>query len=381
MVDKELIENWRNMLKPSISSWLLKTNYKGMGEQDKEEFGRDFDEILDLALIGLKYKAQLSQERTDKRTETHASDLISRQAAIDALAKMMPKSYTPDGSHPADEEIFKAQEIFADCIETIEILPSAEPDIAKELAKLPPALNNQVNLCDSCTYTYPECPSEKDDVIFGNGIGNDNICACNKYQPTIQPVATDTNVGDTISRQTAIDALDCINGAEEVLRALPPAKPEHDAAFWRKRAEEYSNICLAMTAEMTKGIKFNSIRIDENGICFGKEQPEQKWIPCSERLPENRVSVIVCFREWQQYAKRYVYSIVVGWYARKHSVHENVFSDWEADCEYDEIEDEYYIEEGWYEFTTQGNGDLMNWYINADVIAWMPLPEPYQGGE
>lgn len=49
------------------------------------------------------------------------------------------------------------------------------------------ALNNQVNLCDSCTYTYPECPSEKDDVIFGNGIGNDNICACNKYQPTIQP--------------------------------------------------------------------------------------------------------------------------------------------------------------------------------------------------
>ena len=109
--------------------------------------------------------------------------------------------------------------------------------------------------------------------------------------------------------------------------------------------------------------------------------PEQKWIPCSERLPENRVSVIVCFREWQQYAKRYVYSIVVGWYARKHSVHENVFYDWEADCEYDEIEDEYYIEEGWYEFTTQGNGDLMNWYINADVIAWMPLPEPYQGGE
>lgn len=85
MVDKELIENWRNMLKPSISSWLFKTNYEGMGEQDKEEFGRDFDEILDLALIGLKYKAQLFQERTDKRTETHACDLISRQAAIDAV--------------------------------------------------------------------------------------------------------------------------------------------------------------------------------------------------------------------------------------------------------------------------------------------------------
>ena len=53
-------------------------------------------------------------------------NLISRQDAIDAIAKMMPKSYTPDGSHPADEEIFRAQEIYADCIETIEILPPAQ---------------------------------------------------------------------------------------------------------------------------------------------------------------------------------------------------------------------------------------------------------------
>ena len=55
------------------------------------------------------------------------TDTISRQAAIDALARMMPRSYTPDGSHPADEEIFRAQEVFADCIEALEILPSAQP--------------------------------------------------------------------------------------------------------------------------------------------------------------------------------------------------------------------------------------------------------------
>ena len=54
------------------------------------------------------------------------------------------------------------------------------------------------------------------------------------------------------------------------------------------------------------------------------------------------------------------------------------FSEWEADCDYDEDEDELYIHEGWYEFTTQGNADLMNWYINAEVVAWMPLPEPYR---
>ena len=58
-------------------------------------------------------------------------DCISRRAAIDALARMMPRSYTPDGSHPADEEIFRAQEVFADCIEALEILPSAQPDIIR----------------------------------------------------------------------------------------------------------------------------------------------------------------------------------------------------------------------------------------------------------
>ena len=56
-------------------------------------------------------------------------DLISRQAAIDAIAKQMPRSYTPDGSHPADEEIYKIQEIYADCIESIEILPAVQPEL------------------------------------------------------------------------------------------------------------------------------------------------------------------------------------------------------------------------------------------------------------
>ena len=55
------------------------------------------------------------------------SDLIFRKAAIDAIARMMPRSYTPDGSHPADEEIFKAQEVYADCIKSIEALPAVQP--------------------------------------------------------------------------------------------------------------------------------------------------------------------------------------------------------------------------------------------------------------
>ena len=56
------------------------------------------------------------------------NDVIFRKMAIEALARMMPRSYTPDGSHPADEEIFRAQEVFADCIEALEILPSEQPE-------------------------------------------------------------------------------------------------------------------------------------------------------------------------------------------------------------------------------------------------------------
>ena len=112
MVDKELIENWRNMVKLLISSLLFKTNYEGMGEQDKEEFERDFDEILDLALIGLKHKAQLSQEGTTKGTTT---DTISRQAAIDSLhMHLMYRMGTDSNKKRLDEWINN--------------LPSAQPE-------------------------------------------------------------------------------------------------------------------------------------------------------------------------------------------------------------------------------------------------------------
>lgn len=44
-------------------------------------------------------------------------------------------------------------------------------------------IDNQVNLCDSCRYVYPECPGEDSGVLYGNGTGNDNICSCKDYYP------------------------------------------------------------------------------------------------------------------------------------------------------------------------------------------------------
>ena len=53
-------------------------------------------------------------------------------------------------------------------------------------------------------------------------------------QPDLQP-ACNQLATDCISRQQAIDALDCINGVEEVLRSLPSAQPERAEGYWIRR--------------------------------------------------------------------------------------------------------------------------------------------------
>lgn len=82
---------------------------------------------------------------------------------------------------------------------------------------------------------------KKDEYTKGIDVGIAMCIVAVKDQPTIQPVATDTNVGnnseipnssDAVSRQAAIDALDCINGTEEVLRSLPPAQHERKRGKW-----------------------------------------------------------------------------------------------------------------------------------------------------
>ena len=39
-----------------------------------------------------------------------------------------------------------------------------------------------INICMGCRYTYPECPSESQDALFGD---YDNICACAKFKPCV----------------------------------------------------------------------------------------------------------------------------------------------------------------------------------------------------
>ena len=75
-------------------------------------------------------------------------------------------------------------------------------------------------------------------------------------------------------------------------------------------------------------------------------RPEQRWIPCCEKLPKDSEYVLITIRRLKHiYNKRPFISVgYVGW---------NGTAWW---CAHD----------GWCDLK------------NIEVIAWMPLPEPYQ---
>lgn len=95
------------------------------------------------------------------------NDLIKREDAINEIREVYEYEF-PTASGAFDE--------FVTIIipNILRNLPSAEPELKKGTS------NNQVHLCNSCKYNYPECPNDAN-VIFGDGRGNDNICACSKY--------------------------------------------------------------------------------------------------------------------------------------------------------------------------------------------------------
>ena len=147
-----------------------------------------------------------------------------------------------------------------------------------------------------------------------------------------------------ISRQAAIDAVqkykcehgydyaDCACDIEKDLKALPSAQPETDG---------FCTDCKEYDQERHFCPRFDRViktTIDEM-------KTEQRWIPCSERLPEDGRQVLV--------------------YAR--SVHY-------ALAKYDEMrEADGTYKKQWVTFDA-----WKPFYTIKEVIAWMPLPEPYQ---
>ena len=94
-------------------------------------------------------------------------------------------------------------------------------------------------------------------------------------------------------------------------------------------------------------------------------QPEPRWIPCSERLPEDIRPVIVT---WKNTDPKSYYQYIVGKHFTGTACYKN---------------GKWY----WYSSTTEdmlaeyGRYDSEEFDEAIECIAWMPLPEPYKGGE
>ena len=94
-------------------------------------------------------------------------------------------------------------------------------------------------------------------------------------------------------------------------------------------------------------------------------QPVQRWIPCNERLPENIRPVIVT---WKNTDPKSYYQYIVGKHFTGTACYKN---------------GKWY----WYSSTTEdmlaeyGRYDSEEFDEAIECIAWMPLPEPYKGGE
>lgn len=106
------------------------------------------------------------------------------------------------------------------------------------------------------------------------------------------------------------------------------------------------------------------------------------WIPCKDKMPEPDQLVLMQCRG-KKWPSGYRYFPVIGVWIPPLTV--KAEDKWAQDYDpealevYDEDTDTFYCETGWYEETTQGDGDGMSWKMHADVIAWMPLPAAYKG--
>lgn len=110
-------------------------------------------------------------------------------------------------------------------------------------------------------------------------------------------------------------------------------------------------------------------------------EQESGWIPCSERLPESETEVLITVRRKYK-SGRCVNIITTAFYEDGKMLECDSCWNWvDIESEYDEENDCYIIPEGWWENRHFNQDEVYNNLIDDEVIAWMPLPEPYRESE
>ena len=167
-------------------------------------------------------------------------------------------------------------------------------------------------------------------------------------QPETHEERTETHACDCISRKEAIDAFDNLewfhqNANKDMVSGANSA--EHQA--WYKADDVYRVLDEVYAhAETEAEARFHA---------------QQRWIPCSERLPEDIRPVIVT---WKNTDPASYYQYIVGKHFTGTACYKN---------------GKWY----WYSSTTEdmlaeyGRYDSEEFDEAIECVAWMPLPEPY----
>lgn len=110
-------------------------------------------------------------------------------------------------------------------------------------------------------------------------------------------------------------------------------------------------------------------------------QPKQQWIPVGERLPKCEQEVLICTKKKLVGRDACIDSIITPAIYEDGTMLENDSSwqwedvDWAG---WDDEEDCGIIPEGWWENRSFNQDDVYNNPVDQEVVAWMPLPEPYK---
>ncbi len=109
------------------------------------------------------------------------------------------------------------------------------------------------------------------------------------------------------------------------------------------------------------------------------QQLNNGWISVDSELPEVNKNVQITFKEFMDWNKKYRFGTCKAIYIPDHSIKaEDMGWDNSDDLEvYDETEDTYYVKGGWYEVIEHWP-DYTHVYIDCEVTAWQPQPEPYK---
>lgn len=119
------------------------------------------------------------------------------------------------------------------------------------------------------------------------------------------------------------------------------------------------------------------------GYRDGKDTNVPTWIPVSERLPACEQEVLICTKVKLVGKDAYIDSIITPAFYEDGTMTENDSAwrweevDWAG---WDEEEDCGIIPEGWWENRHFNPDDLLNCPVDREVVAWMPLPQPYKEG-